>query len=203
MSVTGQSGPTIPYQMVQYIQMPEGQPNSYFDLDYIPDAETGMLLDLVGAVAGDKYIMGTRQGTGQTRFDFGYEQPDGYYITQGRFVTHRHFGTTDVRRTLYLNYKNDGKARNDAGVEYPLQYPFTWTATGNIWLFGSSAPEGGSPFYSVPATVYHAQITQGSAIVRDLYPIRIGTEGCLYDAVSETVIHLTGSASLVLGPDIN
>lgn len=41
------------------------------------------------------------------------------------------------------------------------------------------------------------------ALVRDLIPVRVGQNGCMYDRVSETLFENAGSGSFTYGPDVN
>ena len=42
---------------------------------------------------------------------------------------------------------------------------------------------------------------EDDTLVRDYVPIKIGSEGCLYDKVSQTVFHTAGEGAFGCGPD--
>lgn len=46
------------------------------------------------------------------------------------------------------------------------------------------------------------QIWDGTTLVRDFVPCRIGTTGYLYDRVSQTLFGNIGTGDFVLGPDV-
>lgn len=49
--------------------------------------------------------------------------------------------------------------------------------------------------------LYYAKLWQDDTLVRDYVPIKIGSEGCLYDKVSQTVFHTAGEGAFGCGPD--
>ena len=51
--------------------------------------------------------------------------------------------------------------------------------------------------------IYNAQIANGSTLVRDFIPVRVGTVGCLYDKVSGTLFYSSGSSDFTAGPDVS
>lgn len=50
--------------------------------------------------------------------------------------------------------------------------------------------------------IYSAQIYEGSVLVRDLIPVRVGNVGYMYDRVSGQLFSNQGTGSFVLGPDV-
>ena len=52
-----------------------------------------------------------------------------------------------------------------------------------------------------PCRLYYAKLWQNDTLVRDYVPIKIGSEGCLYDKVSQTVFHTAGEGAFGCGPD--
>jgi len=49
---------------------------------------------------------------------------------------------------------------------------------------------------------YKMRIWDGTTLVRDFVPCRIGTTGYLYDRVSQTLFGNIGTGEFVLGPDV-
>lgn len=46
------------------------------------------------------------------------------------------------------------------------------------------------------------QITQGTVLVRDFIPVRVGTVGYMYDRVTRKLFRNKGTGAFVLGPDV-
>ena len=76
-------------------------------------------------------------------------------------------------------------------VSYPL-FQYVWYS-------------GGISHYQnhteTPCRLYYAKLWQDDTLVRDYIPIKIGSEGCLYDKVSQTVFHTAGEGAFGCGPD--
>jgi hypothetical protein len=53
-----------------------------------------------------------------------------------------------------------------------------------------------------PCRLYYCKIWQGGTLVRDFVPIKVGTEGCLYDKVTDTVYHSPGTVPFVCGAEV-
>ncbi len=46
-------------------------------------------------------------------------------------------------------------------------------------------------------------IKKGDVLVQDLIPVRVGTECCMYDKVTGTLLHNAGTGDFILGDDKN
>jgi len=57
---------------------------------------------------------------------------------------------------------------------------------------------------TIKSRVVHIyEIKKGDSIVADFIPVRVGSEGCLYDRVRKTIFHNEGTGDFVLGSDKN
>lgn len=72
------------------------------------------------------------------------------------------------------------------------------TGDGNFCLFHVAA--GNSPS---GMRCYSCKIYQNGVLVRDYIPVRVGTEGAMYDRVSGQLFRNAGTGDFVLGPDKN
>ena len=52
------------------------------------------------------------------------------------------------------------------------------------------------------ARFYSIKLYKNNVLVFDGIPVRIGTEGCLYDKVSKTILHNAGSGTIIPGPPV-
>lgn len=50
--------------------------------------------------------------------------------------------------------------------------------------------------------IYSCTIANGTTLVRDYIPVRVGTVGCLYDKVSGALFYSSGSSDFTAGPDV-
>lgn len=50
--------------------------------------------------------------------------------------------------------------------------------------------------------IYACTIANGTTLVRDYIPVRVGTVGCLYDKVSGILFYSSGSSDFTAGPDV-
>lgn len=71
------------------------------------------------------------------------------------------------------------------------------TYYGSTYLFSRAGS------MSCSGNIFSATIYNGTTLVRDYIPVRVGTVGCLYDKVSKTLFYSSGSSDFAAGPDIN
>ena len=74
------------------------------------------------------------------------------------------------------------------------------TAPYSLYVFAQQATAGAANAYA-KARISRLQISDGSTLVRDFQPVRVGTEGALYDRVTDTVFRSATSTPLVAGPE--
>ena len=70
------------------------------------------------------------------------------------------------------------------------------TYYGSTYLFSRAGSR------SCSGNIFSATIYNGSTLVRDYIPVRVGTIGCLYDKVSGTLFYSSGSSDFAAGPDV-
>ena len=59
----------------------------------------------------------------------------------------------------------------------------------------------GVPAYIAHAKIYGFKIWENSILVRDMIPVRVGSEGAMYDRVSRQLLRNQGTGAFVIGPD--
>lgn len=69
-----------------------------------------------------------------------------------------------------------------------------------IRLVGSAGVSG--TYTKWNGRIYAVQITQGTEIIMDLIPVRVGNVGYMYDKVSGNLFGNSGTGSFTLGPDV-
>lgn len=191
------SAPVLPYDaQVEYLQSSGTQ---YINTGKVPDASTGIYVELTRTKTGDSYCCGLRDTSGNTRWLIGtnntytYKGWGGY----GNNITIAH-------GIAKLNYLNSGKweaKQIDAAnfTSYNLgELPFT--PQNEIRLFGSA---GVSASYTKWSGRIHAvKISQGSDIIFDFIPVRKDGVGYMYDRISGNLYGNNGTGSFTLGPDV-
>ena len=194
-AMMGIGGNSLPYDAeIEYLY---GNSNQYIETGIIPDADTGMMADIQRVNTSDTYIFGLRNDSGNTRWCIGNPLYYGY----GGYS-----GTSPVipnatRIEVCLNYLNDKLFRipyNGHSVQLPS---LSFTPAYNIRLFGSAGRVSTASKWS--GYIYAVKVTQGSNIVMDLEPVRVGTTGYMYDRVSGQLFGNAGTGDFVLGNDKN
>lgn len=71
----------------------------------------------------------------------------------------------------------------------------------NIALFSKSTTF--SPQGTIGTKIMYCKIWDGTVLVRDFIPVRVGTVGYMYDKVNNKIFGSIGSGNFVLGPDID
>ena len=71
----------------------------------------------------------------------------------------------------------------------------------NIYIFAMNA--NGTPNIGSGIKIYSFKLYENGNIVRDYKPVRVGTVGYLYDAVSRTLFSNSGTGNFLLGNDKN
>jgi hypothetical protein len=171
----------------------------YIETGIVPDSSTGIHTFVLCDNNTDSYFVGLRDTSENTRWCIGHLSAGFYYGYGSAQKKNRLSGTA---AELWLNYMNNKKfisSFNDSSKNVDLPtLPFT--PVHNIRLFGSA---GISASYSKwSGRIYYAQISQGSDLIMDLIPVRVGQVGYMYDKVSGNLFGNSGTGSFTLGPDV-
>ena len=103
--------------------------------------------------------------------------------------------------TILLNYSNSRNFHvdEDGGTTYDYALgtlPFTPTLHILLFGFNNNGVADGKP-----TRLYAFQVTQGSALIMDMIPVRVGSVGYMYDRVSGRLFGNDGTGAFVVGPD--
>lgn len=185
---------------VEYLESSNTQ---YIETGIIPDSNTGIYAKVIYGNNTDTYCLGCRNNSNNTRWSVGHASSGFYYGYAGYQSSNRLTGTMGAE--IKLNYLNDKKftasdinSTSSSTVNLPS---LSFTPTYNIRLFGSAGITGN--YTKFTGKIYFCKITQGSEIICDLIPVRIGSIGCLFDMVTGNLFYNEGTGNFVLGPDIN
>ena len=187
----------LPYDaQVEYLQSTGTQ---YINTGITPDSATGFTAMVHSSNSTDSYLIGLRNNNSNTRWGFGHVNTGYYYMYNVAGGTSDRLNEDPA--TLYLNYLNDKKAKivgtNTKTINLPT---LSFTPSYNIRLFGSA---GVSASYTVwSGKIYYVKISQGSSVIMDLIPVRVGTVGYMYDKIGGNLLSNSGSGSFTLGNDI-
>ena len=104
-----------------------------------------------------------------------------------------------------MNYLNDGTFTVENLLNSANKYSrnivaLPFTPTYNIRLFGSAGVVGA--FSQWTGRMKSVKISQGSAVIMDCIPVRIGQVGYMYDKVSGEFFGNDGTGDFILGADV-
>ncbi len=189
----------------EYIELEylESTGTQYFNLNYIPTAETGSHIKVSTVGQGDMIICGSRNDTNHTRVflsstyssanqsvplisigrgSYMYLQLDGSFITASSTLKVP-FNTVYEQ---YTNYKNSkvtrfiDSTRDITSVTIP---ELTFTPNQPLYLFAGNI--AGVANYNYKGKIYSCEITEGDKLVMDLIPVLDkNLVPCMYDKVS-------------------
>jgi hypothetical protein len=175
-----------------------GTDPQYIDTGIIPNDSTGVYLKAYRDAGSDNFVIGCRNGGGNTRWAIGKISTSGWYYGWGKFESSSIEGNP---ADIYLNYKNDRlfKVTASDGTKTQSLPSLPFTPAYNIRLFGSAGVNANYTKWN--GRIYAVQITQGTEIIMDLIPVRVGNVGYMYDKVSNKLFGNNGSGSFILGQD--
>lgn len=178
----------------------ESNGTQFIETGIIPNGTTGIKVKILQSGTADTYYAGLRNDSGNTRWCLGTSSRQ--YAGYG--------GVVSASQTLIsgatensLNYLNDRKfiCTNGTDTNTGNLSTLSFTPAYNIRLFGSAGTTGNYTKWS--GKIYWAKISQGSNVVMDLIPVRIGQVGYLYDKISGQLYGNKGSGVFVLGADVS
>lgn len=181
---------------IEYLTIPQ---NAYVDSGYIPNNETGMMYECIRTGTSDTYYMGLRQTSGNTRFAVNMYSSTitvgwgSVYILSGSYPYSQ---KTKVEVNMY-NSRIGGVGTDTKSLP---TLPFTPTLT--IYLGGANVGYSSNVGKPPQHHFYSAQITQGSELIMDFIPVRVGQVGYMYDKISHKLFGNSGTDTFILGPDI-
>ena len=195
--------PPLPYDArVEYLQSSGTQ---YIDTGITPTATTGMKVkfELVAPIA-DSFIAGLRNDTGNTRWCVGASTSKyycGYGTTYGTSWPNPVVG--DVTESS-VNFLNDGKFIQTTSNQNLSLNAMGFTPEYNIRLFGAAGNSAvlNASYSKWSGKIYSVKISQGSDVVMDLIPVRVGQVGYMYDTISGALYGNAGTGDFTLGNDI-
>ncbi len=187
------SSPVLPYDAkVEYIQ---GNGSAWINPQYTTTSNSIITIDCqLSSIVAQKRIIGNITSgyfeiyiNGSKKWSFASNGRT--YASSVTANTSRHtFKIDNVAAKGYIDNTAVTIGRN-AATYYGTAEIFTrHTATDNRTCSGK---------------IYSCTIVNGTTLVRDYIPVRVGTVGCLYDKVSGTLFYSSGSSDFTPGPDVN
>lgn len=192
LSIPTGGGPVLPYQRIEYIQSSGTQ---YIDLGILPDNNTSIIVDTSWGYVANTEIIGARSNNQYYELLFAaYGAYESLYYQ---------YGTSTPRTTRFTVRNTYRTQKNNLYINEEL------VITANSSTFSITIPlclfclnNGGTKERFAKAKVYSVKIYQGDTLVRDMYPVRNGQVGYMYDTVTENLFGNSGSGSFTLGPDL-
>jgi hypothetical protein len=185
----------LPYDAeVEYL---ESTGTQYINTGYKPKANSGVQVSFrVAYIGSNDGVFGARTSGANDRF---WIVPSSVGLNYG-------FGSAfslaaisaSTIYTASLNFKEDGKAicgANSTNVSGFNGCPYS------LYLFAANV-SGTASFMEYGKRVYGCKITEGSEVVHDFIPVRVGTVGYLYDRVSGQLFGNAGTGAFGYGADL-
>ena len=193
--------PQVSAQYDCEIEYLDGNGSQYIDLNVIPDENTGIYIKAESGNSDDRYIVGLRNNTGNTRWCIAKSNSSGWYYGYGGYYGINVDFYSNSPAECKLNYLADGiyYAENSSQNSYTTLPTLSFSPAYNIRLFGSSGVSADYTKFS--GKLYFVKISQGSDIIMDLIPVRVGQMGYMYDKISGQLFGNSGTGDFVLGPD--
>lgn len=191
----------LPYDSrVEYLQSSGTQ---YVDTGVVPNTSTGCSIRF-GRYASSvtTYVpIGSRTSGENDRWWINPNSmpADGLVVFFGRGAAYQQ-NWTHALNTMYtatMNFQGNELFTFDV---HSVRAQGTLTGTWPIWLFGANV-SGSLSLSPSGIRIASCKLTQGSAVVRDYIPVRVGTTGEMYDLISGTFATRVGT--FIVGPDIN
>lgn len=183
------------YTEIEYL---ESTGTQYIETNVIPNANTGIYINVTCTNNSDTFIVGCRNEGGNTRWCIGHSSK--FYYGYSTYAT---VNVSQSPAECWLNYLDSKKFRvkNNYGSDVTVNLPtLSFTPAYNIRLFGSAGVV--ASYSKWKGKIYHISITQGSDLIMDFIPVRVGQVGYMYDKVSGNLFGNSGTGSFTLGPDV-
>ena len=192
------AGKRLPYDAeVEYLQSSGTQ-----YIDTLVNADSNLSVEITMANAGTPWSNVNPNGairiTPRARHHLNFNLNIQYYFCTGDTST-----VTSIRPSdgEVFTYKVDAIAKTLSVNSSTFSLPNdTFDLGMTYWLFGRN---GMTSPYLGSLRIYSAKLWNGSILVRDFIPVRVGNVGYLYDRVSKRLFWNAGTGDFVLGPDKN
>lgn len=189
----------LPYTSeIEYLEVTENGP--YIDTGFWPTYKTRVVADVQTAgVHGFLFgARGTNSSTSPTQFVFG--------VTGIRGMRTDYFGTTQSPNVYDSTVR--GVIDKNANVTTAFGATTTNTVVSSgfvtfpmyIFIFNNAGTPGAS--YGLMKLYSFKIYNNDGSLARDYIPVRVGSEGALYDRVYGELYYNAGTGAFVLGPDI-
>ena len=188
----------IPDEPMVRVEWLESTGTQFIDLGIVPDDATGVEVwfeqtgENIGAIFGvNEAPRGLLAGMGQSSTAYA-----NWGTSAGSFAFSLGYGKIALN---YLNSRKFAVTQGGTTSEASLNtLPFTPTLT--MGLFGANMTGGTHTNWK--GRISRVKVSQGSAVVRDLVAVRVGSVGYLYDQITGTLYANSGTGAFVVGRDL-
>jgi len=178
------------------IEYLEGTGTQYIEpMEIIPNENMGIHMYSISSNNDDRYILGMKETSGNTRWSIGHNST-GMYYGYGTYA----YGISGNIAESFLNWMNNKKfitinGNNSSTLDLPA---LSFTPTYSIRIFGWRGVN--SNIWA--GKIYYVQISHKNKIIADFIPVRIGNTGHLYNKINKKILWRHGAGEFLLGPDI-
>lgn len=191
--------PALPYDAeVEYL---ESTGTQYVDTGIVPTDTTGFVVRAISMPTGEgnNRLIGCQDGQVRCLFSGSPKTTTNSFFGWNAAVGHLgNYSNSEL--VASLNFLNDRTAVLN-GETKAAALETLGALTSSILIFGNNV--NGAAFSSqlFSGRLIYAKVSDGSTLVRDYVPVRVGQVGYLFDKVSKQLFGNAGTGSFVLGPD--
>lgn len=170
--------------------------DAYIDTGFMPNNKTRLVIDYHGEDRSDAavYVFGVGVRDSSNLFSLRVTTSGVKYTLDWAATATGTSVSIGERHVIDLN-KNvitiGSASRTVTDVEFQCM--------SNLRLLAGTNTSGAERFSN--GIIYSCQIYDDGVLVRDYIPVRIGTEGCLYDKVEKKIYKNAGTGAFALGAD--
>lgn len=187
---------SVPYDSeVEYIACLNDS-GAFIDTGFIPDSNTRLVIDYLGVDLTDTavYVFGTALRKSGALFQVTVASSSNKYTINWNGTSKASSTAIGSRITIDVN-----KNVTTFGTNELVLSESDFTSTSNLLLLAGTNSSGGSRFSN--GTIYSCKIYDNGVLIRDYIPVRVGTEGCLYDKIEDKLYKSASSGLFTAGPD--
>lgn len=190
-------GKPLPYDaVVEYL---EATGTQWIDTGIVPTMSTGATgrVKFNNITSSDEYFLGMRENSINTRFWVG--AAGGYFRACRGGISRSNISLGSEPKNFSFNY--NGGADCYWGTSFYTITQESFSTTRSWYMF--AANNMGNAVVFCKCNIYSMKIYEGTTLVRDFIPVRVGQVGYMYDRVSGQLFGNAGTGAFIIGNDVN
>lgn len=184
------------FQEVEYLQSSGTQ---YMDTGLYVSGNT-MIDAYIGTITDKLWGFGAREAWTKNMFQFGNGGTQGteYHVGMQFYGNNSSYNRIRITNDTAQHHVIAAATSYFDSTEFTREYE-SFVTPGTLPLF--AARDGDNLNYKI-MKIYSCKIYEGTVMLRDFIPVRIGQVGYMYDRVTDTLYGNLGTGSFTIGPDV-